>query len=66
MMPLPWRKNLGTVLHTVPIESAMSSYDQMLAQEFKGCKQDVTEENLQARIRGAILMALSASLAIWR
>ncbi|MEK6531084.1 MAG: NAD+ synthase [Deltaproteobacteria bacterium] len=52
-------RNLGVRLMTIPIENAFSSYLSTLKQAFKGCKTDVTEENLQARIRGNILMALS-------
>ncbi|MEE9238910.1 MAG: NAD(+) synthase, partial [Thermodesulfobacteriota bacterium] len=42
-----------------PIEKALKSYLQMFSDVFGGKKQDITEENLQARIRGNILMALS-------
>lgn len=44
---------------SIPIADAMQAYERMLAPEFQGLSQDVTEENLQARIRGNILMALS-------
>jgi len=44
---------------TIPIDSLMSSYDDLLANVFRDCQKDVTEENLQARIRGNILMAIS-------
>jgi NAD+ synthase len=43
----------------VPIESAVLGLERTLAPVFEGLKRDVTEENLQARARGAILMALS-------
>jgi NAD+ synthase (glutamine-hydrolysing) len=43
----------------IPIGPAMESYDELLAQAFKGRDPDITEENLQARIRGNLLMALS-------
>lgn len=43
----------------IPIEGPFSSYLDLLGPVFEGCQQDVTEENLQARIRGAILMAFS-------
>jgi NAD+ synthase/NAD+ synthase (glutamine-hydrolysing) len=50
---------LGIRTHTLPIASVMSAYDAVLAGPFAGRASDVTEENLQARIRGALLMALS-------
>lgn len=43
----------------VPIEPAFRAFLDMLAGEFAGCSQDVTEENIQARCRGIILMAIS-------
>jgi NAD+ synthase (glutamine-hydrolysing) len=52
-------KNLGIRLLTVPITETFQSYLQILAPHFKGLKPNVTEENIQARIRGNILMALS-------
>ncbi len=52
-------KNLGIELITIPIEPAFSSYLEMFSGVFAEMDQDVTEENLQARIRGNILMALS-------
>jgi NAD+ synthase (glutamine-hydrolysing) len=52
-------KNLGIDTQTVPIGPAFDAYDEMLAGAFKGLPEDVTEENLQSRIRGNILMALS-------
>jgi NAD+ synthase (glutamine-hydrolysing) len=52
-------KNLGIKLLTVPIEKVFQAYHDTLAESFKGTKPDVTEENIQARIRGNILMALS-------
>ncbi len=45
--------------HELPIEAAMNAYEQLLRGEFAGREPDVTEENLQARIRGNLLMALS-------
>lgn len=45
--------------HEIPIERPFTSYLELLAPEFEGKPLDTTEENLQARIRGAILMALS-------
>ncbi len=52
-------KNMGIKLLTVPIEPVFQAYHDMLAGAFKGTKPDVAEENIQARIRGNILMALS-------
>jgi len=52
-------KNLGIELLTIPINGVLSSYIDALKAGFKGAKPDVAEENLQARIRGNYLMALS-------
>ena len=52
-------KNLGIRLLTIPITEIFQSYLKTLSPSFKGLKRDVTEENIQARIRGNILMALS-------
>jgi NAD+ synthase (glutamine-hydrolysing) len=51
--------NLGMELLEIPIAPAMEAYQQMLAPYFEGREPDITEENLQARIRGNLLMALS-------
>jgi len=51
--------NLGIKLITVPIHQAVDCYREMLAMQFRGLPEDVTEENIQARIRGNILMALA-------
>jgi NAD+ synthase (glutamine-hydrolysing) len=51
--------NLGIELRTVPIESAFVAALDMLAPSFEGRQPDVTEENLQGRLRMAILMALN-------
>ena len=51
--------NLGIRSTTLPIKPIMDAYDAVLREEFAGCPQDLTEENLQARIRGTLLMALS-------
>jgi NAD+ synthase (glutamine-hydrolysing) len=51
--------NLGVELYEIPIAPAMHVYDEMLAEYFEGREPDITEENLQARIRGNLLMALS-------
>ncbi|MCI0529560.1 MAG: NAD+ synthase [Nitrospira sp.] len=52
-------KNLQIELITLPIWDIFQSYLKMLESEFKGKPVNVTEENLQARIRGNLLMALS-------
>ena len=51
--------NLGAQLLELPIGEAMTAYDSLLAPVFEGRETDLTEENLQARIRGNLLMALS-------
>jgi NAD+ synthase (glutamine-hydrolysing) len=50
---------LGVRAHELPIEQAMEAYRQTLHADFEGLHADLTEENLQARIRGNLLMALS-------
>ena len=52
-------ENLGVKLHELPIEEATAAYDELLADAFAGREPDLTEENLQARVRGNIVMALS-------
>ena len=52
-------KNLGIKTLILPIEKAMKAYDQILGKVFKGTDSDLAEENIQARIRGNLLMALS-------
>src|SRR5213594_2756847 len=52
-------KNLGIEYLSIPITPILRAYKRALARAFKGLKEDVTEENLQARIRGNLLMALS-------
>jgi NAD+ synthase (glutamine-hydrolysing) len=52
-------ENLGVELLELPIGPAMEVYDRLLAEPFAGREPDITEENLQARIRGNLLMALS-------
>jgi NAD+ synthase/NAD+ synthase (glutamine-hydrolysing) len=53
--------NLGIETMTLPIEGVMRAYDFALADAFVDRDADVAKENLQARIRGALLMALSNS-----
>ncbi len=50
---------LGVEHETIPIEPAFKAFQKMLAASFEGMSADVTEENIQARCRGMILMALS-------
>jgi len=50
---------LGVDHHVVPIDSVFQGYLDMLAPSFAGRDEDVTEQNIQARVRGAVLMALS-------
>jgi NAD+ synthetase len=52
-------KRLGIHFDVIPIEDLAKSYKGALTPIFAGRKEDVTEENLQARIRGVLLMALS-------
>lgn len=52
-------KALGVKYHTIPIEPAVTAFSAMLAGVFAGTSKDTTEENIQARCRGVILMALS-------
>jgi NAD+ synthase (glutamine-hydrolysing) len=51
--------NLGIRTVTLPISGIMQTYDAALAGVFEGLPRDVTEENVQSRIRGNLLMALS-------
>ena len=52
-------ENLGIKVTTIPIDSVLKTYLNILSGSFRGLKPDITEENLQARIRGNILMAFS-------
>jgi NAD+ synthase (glutamine-hydrolysing) len=52
-------QNLGVEILELPIEPMMRGFDDTLAGPFDGRERDITEENLQARIRGNLLMALS-------
>ncbi|MGA2090403.1 MAG: NAD+ synthase [Endomicrobiales bacterium] len=51
--------NLGIDFMIIPIDTLFSTYTNLLEPVFSGLKPDSTEENLQARIRGTIIMALS-------
>jgi NAD+ synthetase len=71
LMPSPWSsrgsvddslelaRNLGIATRTIPIEGLMGAFDAALAESFAGLAPDTTEENIQSRIRGNLLMALS-------
>jgi NAD+ synthase len=50
---------LGMRVDTIPIEEPVAAAERMLAPLFEGRERDVTEENLQARVRAVLLMALS-------
>jgi NAD+ synthase (glutamine-hydrolysing) len=52
-------ETLGIQIAVIPISSIFSSYLETLENKFKEMEKDVTEENIQARIRGNILMAFS-------
>jgi NAD+ synthase (glutamine-hydrolysing) len=52
-------ENFGIELQIVPIEPAHAAYLEMLERPFKGTEPGTAEENLQSRIRGTLLMALS-------
>lgn len=52
-------ENLGLTLHSLPILDPVQSIEETLAPYFVGRATDITEENIQSRIRGVLLMALS-------
>ncbi len=52
-------KLLGVSYETIPIERAVGAMDDTLREEFAGRPADTTEENIQSRLRGLILMAIS-------
>jgi NAD+ synthetase len=54
--------NLGISYRVIPIDDVFQSYLDGLEPVFEGLEADVTEENIQARIRGGVLMALSNKL----
>jgi NAD+ synthase (glutamine-hydrolysing) len=74
MMPSPYSSSgsiddslalaahLGIETLKLPIAPAMAAYEDILAEPFAGLAPDITEENLQARIRGNLIMALSNKL----
>ena len=71
MMPSPWSSegsitdsealaaNLGMETFTVPISPMMEAFEKALAPAFAGRERDVTEENIQSRIRGVVMMSFS-------
>ena len=52
-------QNLGVQYDEIPISEPVDALEHALAEQFKGLKLDATEENIQARVRGTLLMALS-------
>jgi NAD+ synthase (glutamine-hydrolysing) len=56
---------LGIEHRVIPIEPAHAAFLDMLAPSFEGREPDVTEENLQSRIRGVVMMALSNKFRGW-
>ncbi|MDR3347551.1 MAG: NAD+ synthase [Helicobacteraceae bacterium] len=55
-------QNLQIPTRTIAITTLMNTYDEALKPLFEGTKRDLTEENLQSRIRGVLLMAISNKL----
>jgi len=55
-------EHLGCRSLIIPIEPAHAAFEQMLAEPFAGTEPNVAEENVQARVRGTIVMALSNKL----
>lgn len=55
---------LGIRVETVPITPGMQALDKMLGPVFRDLPNDTTEENIQARLRGNILMAISNKLGL--
>jgi NAD+ synthase (glutamine-hydrolysing) len=56
---------LGIDHRVIPIEPAHAAFLDMLAPSFEGLDPDITEENLQSRIRGVVMMALSNKFRGW-
>jgi NAD+ synthase (glutamine-hydrolysing) len=52
-------EGLGTDFRELPIDDVVTAAESALAESFAGTERDITEENLQARVRGVLLMALS-------
>jgi NAD+ synthase (glutamine-hydrolysing) len=51
--------NLGCLHEVIPIKEATEAFDNMMMKAFKGKENDITEENIQARVRAIVLMAMS-------
>lgn len=51
--------NMGVQYDEIPIQAPMAAFEHALAEQFAGLASDTTEENIQARVRGTLLMALS-------
>ena len=52
-------ENLGCKSDSLPINDSLTAIDKTLSSTFEGCKIDLTEENIQSRLRGLLLMAIS-------
>lgn len=52
-------KNLDIQYEIIPIQPMVDSFEQSLSETFRNLKSDITEENIQARTRGILLMAIS-------
>ena len=52
-------ENLGVEYHLIPIEPAFTAFNESLQNTFAGFPADITEENIQVRCRGVLLMAIS-------
>ena len=57
-------ESLAVRLLELPIAPVTAAFDEVLAEEFAGREPDITEENLQARAQGTLLMALSNKLGL--
>jgi NAD+ synthase (glutamine-hydrolysing) len=55
-------RNLGIELEVLPIAPVVAAFESALAPAFAGRPRDIAEENIQARVRGTLLMALSNKL----
>src|SRR5438045_3653785 len=52
-------ESLGVDFREIPIDTVVAEFEAALAPAFEGAQRDLTEENVQARARGTLLMALS-------
>ena len=55
-------ESLGVDFRELPIDGVVATFEEALTRSFAGLERDTTEENVQARIRGTLLMALSNKL----